>query len=177
MKPRFPFPPPKHQQGAVLAISLIMLLVMTLIGVSAMQNTVMEEKMAGNMGNSTRSMQAAETALRTAETFLAAGGLPKFDGTTAGLFQQTDVGTAPKYETAGIWNSAATSVSVTTSLSGIPAANLPKYIVEELAPVRDPNGSAAADEANPDASVYRITARGADGTGNVVTLLQSIYKL
>ncbi len=177
MNARLNTAPRKKQQGAVLAISLIMLLVMTLVGVAAMQNTVMEEKMAGNMGNAARSLQAAESALRAAETFLAAGGLPAFDGSAAGLYKQEDVGTAPIFMSSTVWNSSTTSVTYGTSLYGIPTANLPKYIIEELAPVPDLSGSQAADEPLPDATVYRITARGVDGTGNTVTRLQSIYKL
>lgn len=39
----------KQQQGAALVISLIMLVIITLIGISAMQSVVLNEKMAGNM--------------------------------------------------------------------------------------------------------------------------------
>ncbi len=57
----------RHQQGAVLIVSLVMLIIMTLLGISAMNNTVMQERMAGNQRNSTLAFQAAEAALRAAE--------------------------------------------------------------------------------------------------------------
>ncbi len=56
-----------HQSGAVLVISLIMLLLLTLIGASSMQTTTLEEKMAGNIRDRSLAFQAAESAIRDAE--------------------------------------------------------------------------------------------------------------
>ena len=57
----------RRQNGAVLIVSLIMLLLLTLIGVTAMQTNGLEEKMAGNMLDRNIALQAAESALRDAE--------------------------------------------------------------------------------------------------------------
>jgi type IV pilus assembly protein PilX len=59
--------PPKQQSGVVLVISLVMLLLLTLIGVTSVQTTSLEEKMAGNMRDQNIAFQAAEAALRDAE--------------------------------------------------------------------------------------------------------------
>ena len=64
------------QQGAVLAVSLIMLLVMTLLGISSLQGTTIEEKMAGNLMDRIRSFEAAESALREGEQQLAVATAP-----------------------------------------------------------------------------------------------------
>ena len=56
-----------RQQGSALIISLIILLLMTLIGVTAMQTTTLEERMTGNMRDSNIAFQAAEAALREGE--------------------------------------------------------------------------------------------------------------
>lgn len=58
------------QRGATLIISLLILLVMTLIGVTAIQTTTMEEKMAGNMRDQNLAFQAAEAALRAGEGWM-----------------------------------------------------------------------------------------------------------
>ena len=55
---------PRRQRGAALIVSLILLLVMTVVGVSAMRSSVMEVRMAG-------SVQQQEDALRDAERTLA----------------------------------------------------------------------------------------------------------
>jgi len=56
-----------NQQGAALVVGLIMLLLLTIIGLSAMQGTTMQEKMSGNMKDSAVALQAGEAALRYAE--------------------------------------------------------------------------------------------------------------
>ena len=68
MRPmRKPLPvPPTRQRGAVLIVSLILLVVMTLLGVSSMNSTSLEEKMAANSQVTTRAFQTAETGLSIA---------------------------------------------------------------------------------------------------------------
>lgn len=62
---------PHKQQGIALVMSMIMLLMMTLLGLSAMKTSLMEEKMAGNSRDVELAFQAAETALRDAEIWIA----------------------------------------------------------------------------------------------------------
>jgi type IV pilus assembly protein PilX len=57
-----------HQSGAVLIISLVILLLLTLIGASSIQTSNLEEKMAGNLRDRDFAFQAAESALIDAET-------------------------------------------------------------------------------------------------------------
>jgi len=61
---------PNRQNGAVLAVSLILLVVLTLIGISSMQGTMLEEKMAGNVRDRNLAFQASESAIRDAENFI-----------------------------------------------------------------------------------------------------------
>ena len=60
----------KHQRGAALVISLIMLLLMTLVGVTAMQVTTVQEKMVSNSRDLNVAFQAAETALKRGEEYI-----------------------------------------------------------------------------------------------------------
>lgn len=60
----------RQQQGAVLAVSLIMLLLLTMLGITSMQTTSLEEKMAGNNNNLNLSFESSETALRIGEQFI-----------------------------------------------------------------------------------------------------------
>ena len=57
---------PGRQTGAVLVISLVLLVTLTLIGVTAMNTSQLGEKMAANSQESSRAFQAAETGLSTA---------------------------------------------------------------------------------------------------------------
>lgn len=60
----------KRQSGVVLAVSLIILLLLTLIGVTSSNVTGLEEKMTANTKDVNLAFQAAEAALRATETDL-----------------------------------------------------------------------------------------------------------
>ncbi len=63
MPPQVPPRAPRRERGAVLIVSLILLVVMTLLGVTSMNSTSLEEKMAANTQETTRAFQTAETGL------------------------------------------------------------------------------------------------------------------
>lgn len=53
--------PPRTQTGTVLVVAMILLLVLTMLGVTALNTTSMEERMASNSQEQARAFQAAET--------------------------------------------------------------------------------------------------------------------
>lgn len=57
-------PTPAQQRGAVLFIALIMLLLLTLIGVTAMQVTLLQERMAGGFRVQHQAFEATEGLLK-----------------------------------------------------------------------------------------------------------------
>ncbi len=59
-----------NQQGAVLITGLMILLIATIIGVSAVQNTAFDERMANNSRGEQLAFQAAEAALIEAKSNL-----------------------------------------------------------------------------------------------------------
>jgi len=103
------------ERGVALVVSLVFLLLMTLIGVSAMQNNVLQEKMVGNFRDRESAFQAAEAALRHAEseilqwpssTFASWTGDGQL-GSTNGLLGLEYDDTQVDYSAAGsIWNTA-----------------------------------------------------------------------
>ena len=54
---------PTQQQGAALFVALIILLVVTMMGLSAMRGSIFHEKMAFNTQSEDKTFQAAETAI------------------------------------------------------------------------------------------------------------------
>lgn len=56
-----------NQHGAVLIVALVMLLLLTMISLTSMRGTALQENMAGNLRESNTSLQAAEAALRSGE--------------------------------------------------------------------------------------------------------------
>jgi type IV pilus assembly protein PilX len=66
-------------------------MVMTLLGVTAMQGTTQNERMSSNAVQMSKAFEAAEAGLRAAETYLASGAvLPAFDNSTPGLRTRVD---------------------------------------------------------------------------------------
>lgn len=61
---------PARQRGAILVISLLLLLVMTVLALTASQTTRLQERMAGNARDVDQAFQAAEAGLRAAELSL-----------------------------------------------------------------------------------------------------------
>ena len=60
----------KNQYGAALAISLMILLAMTIIGLAAIRSVTLEDKMANNARNFNIAFQSAELGLRLGERHL-----------------------------------------------------------------------------------------------------------
>lgn len=60
----------RYQNGAVLIAGLILLLIITLIGISSMQSVALDEKMTANMRDATLAFQATESALSDGEEWL-----------------------------------------------------------------------------------------------------------
>jgi len=165
----------KKQRGAVLFISLMMLLLMTLIGVSGMQTSILEEKMAGNFKDRNMALQAAESSLRAAEKYLNDTAiLPEFTGVTLGHYLPTSSGEARWDDTIIDWSADTTDViPYPNSLDSISAA--PVYIIEEMPPVNEAGGSLETGVVLTN-NYYRVTTRATGGTDTAIVMLQSTYK-
>jgi type IV pilus assembly protein PilX len=160
-----------HQQGAALITSLIILLVLTMLGVSAMNSSSLQELMAGNMRDQNLSFQAAEAALRDAERVIGGFVVEKTASSTGTLYNGTyiytpfdetdpnfDFGTTA-YNTS-MWNPRLSGGLATTySLSSLGTKSAPVYVVEDLQFVpKDKSWESQIKHLGK--TVYRITARG-----------------
>ncbi len=161
----------KHQSGVVLAISLIMLVLLTLIGLSAMQTTTLQEKMSGNMLDKNIAFQAAESALKAAEASLAGpGALPAFvdAGTGGGYSENSTIPTATAILTDAFWTDNPVAQSTVTTLGN--GIDTPQYIIQSL-----PVICLGFCPPDPLKTPYRITVRATGRSNNTVVILQSIY--
>lgn len=159
----------KQQNGAVLAVSLVILLLVTIIGVTATQVTGLEEKMSANMRDRNMAFQAAEAALRAGETFLTQATLPAFTAAgTNGLYTQGST-SAPGPN--ANWNNFNT---VAYNYDANLLATAPRYFIQRLPNVES---GASLDAGTYDQNeLYRVTAKGVGGTSSAVVVLQSVYK-
>ncbi|MGY6216240.1 pilus assembly PilX family protein [Methylolobus aquaticus] len=163
------------QSGAALITGLLMLLVMTLIGVTAMRVTNLEEKMAGNLRDRNVAFQAAETALRAGERCVsAANGL---QDCVAGLYSENDYNrdaTAndplPLLD-ASFWDSSGVMTYSGANLAAVSVG--PRYVVEEIPYLCAP---VSLEVAPVERCYFRITGRGIGGTTSAEVILQSVHK-
>ncbi len=160
------------QSGAALFVSLIMLLLLTIIGVTSMKSTIMEEKMAGNMINRGLAFQAAESALKDGENVLKnTTVLPVFPQPTQGLYLPAS--SSPQRWDLVDWSDDNKTQTYSGTLTNIAAA--PRYIIEELPSVPEAGASLEVGVAG-EVRFYRVTSRGVGGTDKAVVMLQSTYK-
>lgn len=167
---------PSHQKGAVLAVSLLLLLVLTLLGVSSMQGTMLEEKMAGNAKDRNLAFQTSESGLRDAEDFIEQlVSLGNFDG-TAGLFGVGD--SEPDYSDTQTWTDSAKHV---TASSNYGAYQPPQYNIKRFTTVTGLEGAMnmsgyGDNRGTGDVTVFIITARGTGGNSDSAeVILRSNY--
>ncbi len=165
----------KSQAGAVLAVSLVFLVILTLVGVSAMQNTLLEEKMAGNVKDRNLAFQNAESAVREAELFIeGVVSLGNFNG-SGGLYGLTDA--EPDYGAAATWNTSGNHVQ---SPNDFGAYASPRYFIKQHTIV---SGADAAlnlsgygdNKGSGDITIFNITARGTGGGQDTAEVILRTY--
>jgi type IV pilus assembly protein PilX len=172
----------RRTRGVALFISLVLLLVLTIIGVSSVQTSSLETRMARNEHDSLLAFQAAESALRDAENFLLTINTVEdteafTSGGAGGLWNVSDPGLPERWEPAANWSGGGSVVAATEV--GEVVAEAPRFMIEHLANIKrlenpyqlnpdypDPNGRVA---------MFRITARGVGGSANARVLLQSTF--
>jgi len=174
---------PRRDQGAVLFVSLILLLILTLIGITAAKLQTSEEGMARNETNHQLAVQSAEAALRDGETLVGLHGPADFTVNNNGLFELTSetqgAGASSVADTID-WNNPGTQ-SMPYSGPALGSVATPpqpaQLIIESLPPAAVPGGPLCTPGYGSDesCSVYRITAHANGGDSTAAATLQSIY--
>ena len=184
-------PSRRAQHGVVLVVALIMLLILTLLGVTIARLQVVENRISGNDQNRTLAAENAEASLRYAECSLqggcagAAWNNASFTQNTAGLFEldstlgSTVTVTSPDTQVAGTTWSAPGGTTLPYAGPALPAAaTVPQFVIEKLPAVMLPGDSARQEQYNGygGASPYQVSgyASGANNTSQAV--LQSIFR-
>jgi type IV pilus assembly protein PilX len=176
-----------RQTGAVLFVSLILLIILTMIGVMAARLQTAEAGMARNEHNHQLAMQTAEAALRDAESDLVSGVYPEptFAQNTAGLYILLSEVTGPGGTSVvdQPWANIPAGAAMNSAAPGAPAYNGPavtapaQVIIESLPAVAQAGDSlvnTALYGAQP-MPVYRITAHATGADNSASATLQSVF--
>lgn len=168
------------QNGMVLLLCLIFLTSLTLIGLSASSDTILQNKLAGNLQETERAKQSALLALSWAEQWLLA-----LDGAPPGictapcdglyLHAAGDLSPYPESESYSWWMDQGHEAGI-NPLTGDRIASIssesihtPVWVIEVMQVIPP------TVDINPDLQVwYRILARGSGRTESAVSIIESI---
>lgn len=164
-----------RQNGMTLVVSLVILVAMTLLGVTSMQSTRTEIAMAGNLREANITFNAAEVGLRAGEGYVNNTiSITVFDDPSIGLYPELD--NDPFYNVSSTWDASQTA---NTNLPHV--SEQPRFIIHYLGD-RSQNQVAAVNiggygggQPGLTISNFRITARGAGQSGNTYRMVQSYF--
>ena len=178
-------PSKRRQEGIVLFMSLVMLLLLTILGVSSIQTTSLQQRMARNANDGTLAFQAAEVALRDGEDLLEelnnltdfGDPLDDLEGNEAnGYYFEAAPGDPPNWKNLGDWAGG----GFRTSETQITGAEQPKYIVEHVQTIIADADALNLDNIGEDigagrTEVFRVTARGYGASADAQVMIQGTY--
>jgi len=173
-----PLPPRHSQRGVALAVSLILLIIVTLLALSNLQSVTLEEKMTAATYDRQLAFQAAEAALREGEQY-AFNNKPTPQYTDAddncpgtainncmqGVCPVPDKDCPPRWLT----SSGFTRWKYANPVNGL----WPQYFIELMKNNADCTDGGVSDP--KDCKLYRITGRAGVVNGRSTVVLQSLY--
>lgn len=163
------------ERGAALVVSLILLLLMTIIGVAAMNGARLEVSMAGMMQREEVALRAAERTLAAAEGYIENLISNEPDYTVGGNYSEEAELDVSKTD----WTDIARLTKTEVDALGEQDA----FVVQYLGIIDVPNNRSLVDESSYDSSrrisdsqvnVYRITTR-SETEGKAVRIVESTY--
>ena len=179
------------QRGVVLISSLLLLIVVTIIALSMFRSFGVQEKIAGNMREKQRALQAAESAQVFAEIWLSNNGTGPsvactgmLDGTIGqGQICANKLPTAVADVTSVPWLIGGQPVGVTYLPTG--AANMSIKTTTSVADLLNPSyfgtptfyisDLGLSGDASIPGEVYQVDAYGYGGSSNTVAVVESTY--
>lgn len=155
-------------RGFALITALLMLVILTLLGVSMMSGVGLQEKISSNTREKTRAFDAAQAALIYAQNYLAGLANAPSGGTCSGTATSARVcAAALSNPTAVPWADGVDYMPAGMQVS--PTGGDNTYYAQTQYYIQDLGGT------NP--HLYRITAQARGGNANAVAVVSSIYSL
>lgn len=175
----------RSQRGMTLIVGLIMVLLMSIVAVSAIRGSNMQELMAGNMRDRNLAFQAAEAALRNGELIVQTQGEALVFNDSEGLLNNQNKLDAVAGPVA-VWNDAtweAYSLTLNKADIELNLTRMPDYVIE-LIEVEGAGAAASGEsveygmnvEEAGNRAIYRVSARGFGGSESSRVVLQSTYR-
>jgi type IV pilus assembly protein PilX len=160
----------RSQRGSVLVVGMLLLLMMTLLGLVTTTETRTDARITSNNLDRAIAFQAAEAALRDAESKLAEPNPAEALGGEAGFYSQ---GEEPSSNYAS-WDDT-NSYEYPTAIPGVAAS--PRYVIDQLSPSEMLSGYVVIGEVyySRERNVYRVTVVSTGRSGQTQVVLQTTY--
>ena len=169
-----------RERGAALIVGLIIMMLLAMLGLLTMSRATLEELMSGTRADQQTALQAAESALRDAESYIqtSLNSASAFDadcsnglclpGTTQPVWQSVN------------WDSRAITFASLTHAAPLPGLTRPPRYVIELLPDMPPlNGNSLStvlrSASTGGGTPFRITAIGYGRLSGTRVMVQSVY--
>lgn len=172
---------PHSQQGWVLVIGLVVLVMLTIIAMALMRTTLLEEKMAGASRDINLSFEAAESGLRAIENFITNQPNDYWFNPEKGGFYGKEIESSEPSPFSEPWadsNSGKISTLVLSWTQPNGVASPPRYMIKKISETTSGDiGISGYGETDLTTKtiIFRITVRGTGSRDNTVTVLRAHY--
>lgn len=175
----------RYQSGIALFMSLVMLLIITVLGLSSVQSTSMQERMARNSRDTNLAFQSAEAAIKDAEAAMSdfsGANLVAFEQGNAnsqGLYREQGYTAAPNWQ--GVdWGADSDKKFITAPTEILGVAQPAKYIIEHVKTVLSNDDQLNLNNVGQDTGagrthMFRVTVYATGGTDTAHVVIQSTY--
>lgn len=162
-----------RQSGTALILSMVFLLLLTILGLSSVRTTILEEKMTSNMRDQQIAFEAAETGLREGEKWLESQkSQPNTKSSTGGFVYAQNKLTDLTQKDGSWWNNTNTEQAATTLTT---VKSQPRFVLEERGFIAD--SLVRGYDPAKGRMLYRVAARGtgmSDSSQSMVESTQAI---
>ena len=175
----------RAQRGAALVTSLVLLLILTVIGIAAMQMTRMQERMAGNTRDLNLAFQGAEAGIRDGESLIRVQPAKPDDCTVLPCeFWQANLPLLANPETrdwTAWWKVYGDEYESAGGNHNAPVRDMPqlnedpRFVVQYITKVPDTLTIGEGSGAPPGRDFYLVTGRAPGGTDRALAVVQSTF--
>lgn len=150
----------RSQSGVVLVIGLVFLLVLTIVGVTSIQSSSIQERITGNVSSHNKVFQAAESILKEGEEFV--------DIASCSAINAKLAASPPDPDDVENWSNKTTVTSTKPNGSYV-ISRVPAILI-------DPKDSNPYLDPNVCGGFYYVTAEAGSNRGMVVVLQSTVIK-
>lgn len=168
------------QKGAVLAVGLMMLLILTIMVISSNGSTLLQEKMSSALLEGQMSLQAVESGVKDAQAYIdTLATLTSFNDTgTGGLYAEGKGPTIDGLFSSAVWTTANSRTSSSYSMQGKNYTS--QYFIESLGVMALPDENMdgfnvvgyGQTTGGGDVNAFRAVVRTTGGSGNTERIVE-----